>query len=76
MNRDANVTKGAKIGDDWRHCQVVLAGNGRIKPHLAIMDAKTGLEERHEEGNYYVEWYERRTRRRECVGNARSWCYR
>jgi hypothetical protein len=32
-NRECNVTKRVKIGQELRYCRVALSANGRIKPN-------------------------------------------
>jgi len=44
---------------------VVVSANGRIKPDCVIV---AGKPEFHREGAYYIEWYEKGTRRRRSVG--------
>ncbi len=61
-----NLSKYVNIGgDQWRFCQVVVSANGRIKPDCVIV---AGKPEFHREGAYYIEWYEKGTRRRRSVG--------
>src|SRR6202011_144146 len=48
-----------------RFCQVVVSANGRTKPDCVIVAGKPEL---HREGAYYIEWYEKGTRRRRSVG--------
>jgi integrase len=65
-NRECNLTKRIRLADGTtRFCPVVLAQNGRIKPDWVIVDAR---EERHSEGNYYLDWYEGSKRIRLSVG--------
>jgi len=57
MNRHVKVTKRARTPKELRHRPVVVAANGRLNPdHVVVGDC----EERHTEGAYYLEWYERR----------------
>jgi hypothetical protein len=61
-----NLSKYVNIGGhQWRFCQVVVSANGRIKPDCVIVAGKPEL---HREGAYYIEWYEKGTRRRRSVG--------
>jgi hypothetical protein len=61
-----NLTKYVNTGDgQWRFCQVLVSANGRIMPDCV---AVAGRPETHREGAYYVEWYEKGTRRRRSVG--------
>jgi integrase/recombinase XerD len=65
-NRECNLTKRIRLADgSTRFCAVVLSNNGRIKPDWVIVD---GREERHSEGNYYLDWYEGNKRIRLSVG--------
>ena len=65
-NRECNLTKRIRLADGTtRFCPVVLSQNGRIKPDWVIVD---GREERHSEGNYYLDWYEGSKRIRLSVG--------
>src|SRR2546425_2274938 len=65
MNRDVNHTKRVQTSKGLRYCPVVLAVNGRVRPDLVIVNGK---EERHPEGAYYLEWWERSKRIRLSVG--------
>jgi integrase/recombinase XerD len=61
-----NLSKYVNVGgDQWRFCQVVVSANGRIKPDYVMV---AGKQELHREGAYYIEWYEKGTRRRRSVG--------
>jgi len=65
-NREVNLTKRIRLADGTtRFCPVVLSTNGRVKPDHVIVDEK---EERHTEGNYYLDWYEGSKRVRLSVG--------
>lgn len=65
MNRQCNVTKRVQTRQGLRYCPVALAANGRVKPDAVLVN---GVEERHLEGAYYIEWYEEGIRRRKSVG--------
>lgn len=65
-NRECNVTKRVQTPRGLRYCPVVLAGNGRIKPDVVIVDDR---EQKHPEGAYYLEWREGTKRVRLSVGN-------
>src|SRR5712692_720117 len=65
MNREVNLTKRVQTSKGLRYCPVVLAANGRVRPDLVIVNGK---EERHPEGAYYLEWWERSKRIRLSVG--------
>ena len=65
MNRDVNLTKRVQTSKGLRYCPVVLAANGRVRADLVIVNGK---EERHPEGAYYLEWWERSKRIRLSVG--------
>jgi integrase/recombinase XerD len=64
-NREVNLTKRVRIGEHWRYCPVALSANGRVKPDVVLID---GLEERHPEGSYNIEWREGKKRIRVSVG--------
>ena len=64
-----NVTKRIQTPQGRRYCQVVISGNGRIKPDFVLID---GREERHPEGRYYLEWHEGPKRIRLSVGKDPS----
>ena len=66
MNTKVNLFKRVRTSTGVRCCPVVEAANGRVRPHIVIVDDK---EERHEEGAYYISWYEGRTVKRLSVGN-------
>lgn len=66
MNREVNVTKRVKTLQGLRYCPVVLSANGRIRPDWVLVN---GMEERHPEGAYYLEWREGTKRTRLSVGN-------
>jgi len=66
MNRQVNVTKRVQTANGSRYCPAVLAANGRIKPNVVLVN---GVEERHSEGAYYLEWREGDKRKRLSVGN-------
>ena len=60
-----NLFKRVRTNTGLRCCPVVEAANGRVRPHVVIVD---GREERHEEGAYYISWYEGRRVKRLSVG--------
>jgi integrase/recombinase XerD len=64
-NREVNLTKRVKTADGLRFCAVVFSANGRVKPDVVLVDGKP---EHHNEGAYYIEWYEGARRRRLSVG--------
>jgi integrase/recombinase XerD len=65
VNIKVNLFKRVRTNKGLRCCPVVEAANGRIRPHVVLVD---GREERHEEGAYYISWYEGRTVKRLSVG--------
>jgi integrase/recombinase XerD len=65
VNIKVNLFKRVRTNKGLRCCPVVEAANGRIRPHVVMVD---GREERHEEGAYYISWYEGRTVKRLSVG--------
>src|SRR2546428_4964141 len=69
MNRTVNLTKRAQTSKGLRYCPVVLAANGRVRADLVIVNGK---EERHPEGAYYLEWWDRSKRIRLSVGKDAS----
>ena len=64
-NREVNLTKRIETSNGWRYCPVVLSPNGRVKPDVVVVG---GVEERHPEGAYYIEWRDGTKRRRLSVG--------
>ena len=65
-NREVNLTKRIQTAPgEWRYCPVVLSPNGRVKPDLVKIN---GVEEKHPEGAYYVEWRDGAKRIRVSVG--------
>jgi len=65
VNVKVNLFKRVRTNTGLRCCPVVEAANGRVRPHVVIVD---GREERHEEGAYYISWYEGRRVKRLSVG--------
>ena len=65
MNVKVNLFKRVRTNTGLRCCPVVEAANGRVRPHVVMVE---GREERHEEGSYYISWYEGRTVKRLSVG--------
>ena len=65
MNVKVNLFKRVRTNTGLRCCPVVEAANGRVRPHVVIVN---GREERHEEGAYYISWYEGRRVKRLSVG--------
>jgi integrase/recombinase XerD len=59
VNRTKRVkvefTQENQIKKELRYCSVVLLGNGRIRPDIVLVK---GIEERHPEGAYHIEWRE------------------
>lgn len=65
-NRQCNLTKRIRLQDNsTRFAPVALSANGRVKPDVVLL---AGAQERHPEGNYYIEWYEGPKRIRLAVG--------
>jgi hypothetical protein len=62
-----NLTKRVTVGGLDRYCPVVESRNARIKPDYVVVD---GEEERHPEGNYYIDWTEDGKRKRLSVGKS------
>jgi integrase/recombinase XerD len=65
VNVKVNLFKRVRTNTGLRCCPVVEAANGRVRPHVVIVN---GREERHEEGAYYISWYEGRRVKRLSVG--------
>lgn len=65
MNREVNLTKRVLTDAGLRYCPVLISNNGRIKPDWVSVD---GVDERHPEGAYYLDWYEGSRRKRLSVG--------
>ena len=55
MNWAVNLTKRVKTARGLRYCAVARFANGRVKPDIVLLN---GIEERHPEGAYYLEWRE------------------
>jgi integrase/recombinase XerD len=60
-----HLTKRVRSVEGLRYCSVAQSTSGRVKPDLVIVD---GLQERHREGAYYLEWRENGRRVRLSVG--------
>src|SRR6266849_6409851 len=60
-----HLTKRVRTAEGLRYCSVAQSAIGRVKPDLVIVD---GLQERHPEGAYYLEWRENGRRVRLSVG--------
>jgi integrase/recombinase XerD len=65
VHRHCNVTKRVRTAKGLRYCSVVIGANGRIKPHLVLVNGK---QERYSQGAYYLEWREHGRRVRLSVG--------
>jgi hypothetical protein len=73
-NRVVHLSKLIQTPKGPRYCFAVLAANGRVRPHVVIVN---GQEERHAEGSYYISWYEGRKLVRRSVGkDAQARCSR
>lgn len=55
-----------KVAQGWRRVPVVFGKNGRIKPHVVLVD---GVEEVHLEGQYQLKFYEGSDAKYKSVGN-------
>ena len=66
MNREVNLTKRVKTTHGLRYCPVARFANGRVKPDIVLL--LSGIEERHPEGAYYLDWREKDRRVRLSVG--------
>lgn len=65
MALNVNLTKRVGTGSNRRFYPVVMAGNGRVKPDMVLIDGK---ETKVAGGSYHIEWRENGERRRENVG--------
>jgi integrase len=65
MHREVNLTKRVRTSAGLRYCQVVVSGNGRVKPDAVLVNGKP---ERHPEGAHYIEWHGDGKRVRLSVG--------
>jgi integrase/recombinase XerD len=72
MNREVNLTKRVHTDAGLRYYPVVESRNGRIKPHMVIVN---GQKERHPEGAYYLDWHEGSKRKRLSVGTDAANAY-
>ena len=54
-NRKVRLLKYVRTEKGWRRCNVVLAKNGRLKPHYVIVN---GLEQHHPEGHYELKFHQ------------------
>lgn len=64
-NRICNLTKRVMTAQGLRYCPVVLSANGRVRTDWVLVN---GVEERHPEGTYCIEWREGSKRIRVSVG--------
>lgn len=64
-NKTATLYINIKKDGKWKFCPVSEASNGRLEPGYARVN---GRREYHEEGTYYVRWYEGSKPRFENVG--------
>jgi integrase len=62
---EVNLTKRIDTPQGKRYCPAIVAANGRVKPHWALVSGKP---EKHEAGAYYLEWREDGQRKRLSVG--------
>jgi integrase/recombinase XerD len=65
MNRVVNLTKRVQTLQGLRYCPIVYADNKRVKRDVVVVN---GIEERHSEGGYYLDWTEGTKRVRVSVG--------
>jgi integrase/recombinase XerD len=66
VNTRVNLTKRVKVSGKDRYCPAVIAANGRVKPGWVVVD---GREEKHPNGNYYLDWTQDGKRKRLAVGS-------
>ena len=61
-----NLSKYVQVAPgEWRFCPVVMSAGGRPKQDLVLVN---GIQEKHLEGAYYIDWYDAGKRRRQSVG--------
>ena len=61
-----HLTKRVKLeGTGWTFCPVVYTARGQLRPDVVMVE---GVEQRHPEGRYYIDWRENGTRHRLKVG--------
>lgn len=68
VSKEVNLTKRIQTDqgqDGWRFCPVVFTARGQVRPDLVLVG---GIEERHPEGVYYLEWRENGRRIRRPAG--------
>lgn len=64
--KNVHITKRINVpGKGMRYCPVVFAANGKLKPHVVLVN---GQEEVHPEGSYNMEWLEKGKRVRKSLG--------
>lgn len=64
-----NIIKYVKTGAAWRFAPAAKTKNGNIRWNYVVI---AGQEEHHPEGNYFIEWRENGSRRRQSVGSIPS----
>ena len=64
---EVEFTQKNEVKKELRYCPVVLSGNGKIRPDVVLVK---GVEERHSEGAYYIEWRESGKHIRLSVGKS------
>ena len=64
---EVEFTQENEVKKELRYCPVVLSGNGKIRPDVVLVK---GVEERHSEGAYYIEWRESGKHIRLSVGKS------
>jgi hypothetical protein len=65
VSKEVNLTKRIQTEGGWRWCPVVLSAKGHVRPDLVLVK---GIEERHPEGVYWIEWRQNGKRIRQSVG--------
>ena len=65
QSKEVNLTKGIQTDEGWRWSPVVLTAKGHVRADLVLVK---GVEERHPEGIYYIEWRQNGKRIRQSVG--------
>ncbi|MGC1780972.1 MAG: site-specific integrase [Acidobacteriaceae bacterium] len=71
-NRAVTLVRNCKTDEGWRRYPVVIAKNGRVKPHTVLVD---GMETRYPLGTYQIRRYNGKAPQYESVGTdaARAW---
>ena len=66
--KHVNIVKKVKVAGIWRFYPALLDSEGRLDDEVQV----NGRVERHTEGSYFIEWYERGSRRRRSIPDRHS----